>query len=513
MAKPRGVGGREMNPAPLYACVLAREFPAQAMLRLRPGLRERSFAVMDGAPPCEGVCSLNKQARLAGVERGMTRAELAPIPGIDALVRSQAEEAAAKAALLETAGGFSPRIEDQSTDSVFCCVIDITGTGKLFGPPPALAQQIQSHVHALGVTASVAISANFHAAVALARGYPAKVTIIRPGDVRAALAPLALTVLDLSGDQARTFSLWGIRTLAMLADLPEEALIARMGQEGRRLRLAARGALPHLFLPVEAAFTLRERMDLDTPVELLDSLLFVIGVMLGQLIERASSRSLALASVIVTLSLDDGGTHTRTVRPALATNDRQFWLKLLHLDLEAHPPASAVVAVTVTAEPGDTSRVQLGLFAPQLPEPSKLDVTLARLLAVVGEDRVGRAVLEDSHRPDAFRMEPFTVPSSPALVKPLLRQPRPAKRRLRSPENAGVVLRDERPISLTFRARRYSVERAYGPWRMDGDWWLPTLWDARQWDIVARDKDGGLLCCCLVCGSATNTWRIEALYD
>ena len=36
------------------------------------------------------------------------------------LPRSESEEAAAKAALLECAGGFSPRVEDRSEERVFC---------------------------------------------------------------------------------------------------------------------------------------------------------------------------------------------------------------------------------------------------------------------------------------------------------------------------------------------------------------------------------------------------------
>jgi len=126
-------------------------------------------------------------------------------------------------------------------------------------------------------------------------------------------------------------------------------------------------------------------MELDSPVELLDSLLFVVGVMLDQLILRARARILALASVRVILVLDGAGTHTRTVRPALPTNDKQLWIKLLHLDLEAHPPQAPILALTLTAEPGSTSKVQLGLFSPQLPEPGRLDLTLGRIRAIVGE--------------------------------------------------------------------------------------------------------------------------------
>jgi hypothetical protein len=47
---------------------------------------------------------------------------------------------------------------------------------------------------------------------------------------------------------------------------------------------------------------------------------------------------------------------------------------------------------------------QSGLFIPAAPEPVKLELTLARIKAIVGEDRVGSPELMDTHRPDAFRM-------------------------------------------------------------------------------------------------------------
>jgi protein ImuB len=298
----------------------------------------------------------------------------------------------------------------------------------------------------------------------------------------------------------------------MLASLPEKALIARMGQEGKRLRQIACGKMSHLFVPSEPAFTLEERMELEAPVDVLDSVLFVIGVMLEQLILHATMRVLALASVTVTLLLDGGASHSRTVRPALPSNDRQLWIKLLHLDLEAHPPHTAIMAITLTAEPGSKSKVQLGLFTPQSPEPSRLDVTLARIRAIVSEGRVGRAVLKDSHQPDAFRMEPFTISSKP-VVKPFFGCPRPAVRQLRPPERVVVMLRDGRPASFTFRKKHYAVEQAYGPWRINGNWWSPLLWGVQQWDLVALAQDGSFLCCCLVHELAMNCWQMEALYD
>jgi protein ImuB len=500
--------------AELYACVYAKEFPAQAMLRLRQELRQKPCVVMEGEPPLQYACSRNAKAHILGVAHGMTRVEIDTFPSVTVLSRSRAEEAAAKATILECAGTFSPRVEDRSNDHAFLCVIDIAGTEKLFGPSAILAKSVLQHIKALGVVASIAISSNFHAAICLARGRSSRTDVahIASGEESAALASLPLAVLDLSEEHAETFALWGIHTLGMLADLPEKALIARMGQEGKRLRQLARGELPHLFLPMEPDFTLEERMELDTPVELLDSLLFVVGLMLEQLIVRATARILALASVTIILSLEGGASHTRTVRPALPTNDRQLWIKLLHLDLEAHPPQAAILSLTFTAEPGSTSKVQLGLFSPQLPEPARLDVTLARIRAIVGEDCVGRAVLKDTHQPEGFGMEPFTVPTG-AASGPLSTPSRAAMRQLRPAETLRVTLREKQPDAFFFREKRYVVEHVYGPWLMSGGWWGLTTWRLQQWDLVARSNDGSLLCCCLTHELTQGCWQMAALYD
>ncbi len=501
------------KPAELYACLYAREFPAQSLLRLRPEMRERACAIMEGEPPLENVCSLTRKARSLGVERGMTQVEVDTFPDVTALPRSRNEESAAKAVLLECVGGFSPRVEDRSEDSAFLCVLDIAGTKGLFGPPETLARSLLKRVRASGINACVAVSGNFHAAVALARApLPLSVRVVPTGEESTALAALPLTVLDLSEEQAETFSLWGIRTLGMLAALPERELISRIGQSGKRLRQVARGEMPHFFQPVEPVFTLEERMELDSPVEILDALMFVVNPMLEQLILRATARVLALASVSIALTLEGGATHSRCVQPALPTNDRQLWIKLLHLDLESHPPQAAIVEVMLQAEPGSISKVQLGLFTPQMPEPARLDITLARIRAIVGEQNVGCAVLRDTHEPDGFRMEPFRLPSGQSsAMKPAAL--RPAIRKLRPPEPVFVRIANERPTAFVFRELRYFVQEAYGPWVTAGKWWSPSLWECEQWDLAARGQDGAMLCCCLIRDLLRNQWQMAALYD
>lgn len=505
------------KPSEIYACLYAKEFPAQALLRLRPELRSKPCVVMEGEPPLQEVCSLTRKARSLGMACGMTQVEVDTFSEATVLRRSLKEEATVREVLLECTGCYSPRIEnvsgDSSDDRSFLCVLDIAGTTGLFGPPETLARNLLTRVSALGVTACVAVSGNFHAAIAVAKGpLPLSVRVIPTGEESTALASLPLTVLSLTEQQAETFALWGIGTLGMLAALPEKELISRLGQAGKRLHQMARGEMPHLFQPVVPAFTLQERMELESPVEVLDALMFVVNLMLEQLILRATARVLSLASVTITLALEGRATHTRTVRPALPTNDRQLWLKLLHLDLDVHPPQASILAVELNAEPGSTGQVQLGLFSPQLPEASRLDVTLARIRAIVGDENVGRAVLTDTHQLDGFRMEAFSVAAkeSPQITSA---RPRPAMRRLRPAEAVSVTFESERPTAFNFREQRYFVERAYGPWLTGGEWWTATRWGCEQWDLAARAHDGVVICVCLLRDLLRNQWQMVGLYD
>jgi protein ImuB len=210
-----------MTPA-LYACVHAEQFPAQALLRLRTDLATQPVVILDGRPPLQTVCSLNRPARMKGAAAGLTRLDAEAIPGLHLLARSPETEAAARAVLHECAAHFSPRLESVSEGLACACVLDITGTERLFGPPQTLAERLRDALASAGLRTSVSVSANFHTArlkAATTRG----ITVIPPGHQAASLSKLSMNVLRLPEDAAETFTIWGIRTLADLAALPASA--------------------------------------------------------------------------------------------------------------------------------------------------------------------------------------------------------------------------------------------------------------------------------------------------
>jgi protein ImuB len=497
----------------LYACVHASEFPSQALLRLRPDLQSLPVAVLEGRAPLEAVCSMNRHAQRQGAALGMTRLEAEALTsqngGLRLLSRTLQGEAAARAVLLECAANFSPRIEEASRATACSFVLDIAGTERLFGAPRALAERLRNALLAAGFRTSIAVSANFHTARILATALRG-ITVIPAGEEARALANLPITLLAMPEEHTETLALWGIRTLGELAALPEIDLIARLGQRARIERNLALGAHEHAFQPIVAAFSLQEFCEFETPVEQMDSLLFVGARMLDSLALRAATRAMSLACVVVDLALEDGRVHQLTIRPALPSVDRKFLLKLLQLEIAAHPPSAAVVSLTLTAEAGQSSKVQLGLFAPQTPEPSRLDVTIARLKAIAGEDRVGSPVLEDTHRAGSFRMSAFAAENSPCEEKP--DQPRIALRRLRPPLAIRVALSAGQPALFHDGRQSYKIATSFGPWRSSGCWWSLDGWDSDEWDVLA-EWQGAPVACLLVMDRGKQEWRLEAFYD
>jgi protein ImuB len=494
----------------LYACVHAAEFPAQALLRLRPDLEGQPVAVLEGRAPKEYVCAMNRHSQRNGTSLGMTRLDAEAIGGIRLLARSPEGEAAARAVLLECTARFSPRIEEASQGTACAFVLDITGTERLFGRSAQLAERMRSALAAAGFRVSIAVSVNYDTArikAASIRG----VAVIAEGEEAHALAKLPIDSLDLGEEHSETFAAWGIRTLGELAALPEIQLITRLGQSGCTLRERARGVWSHMFQPIESEFSHKEFCQFEDPVEQMDSLLFIGARMIDCLVARAADRALALALLTANMKLEGGGVHQCVLRPAVASVDRKFLLKLLQLEIAAHPPPAAVVSFELAAEAGHSSTVQLGLFAPQTPEPSRLDVTLARLRAMVGDDRVGSPVLEDTHRAGAFCMQGFGLGVKSAAAN--AQGSRMALRRVRPPMPVWVAMNPERPAAFRDRESRYEITAAYGPWKSSGCWWSADEWDVEEWDVLAMRSDGTTIACLLVCDMAHNEWRLEAFFD
>jgi len=402
------------------------------------------------------------------------------------------------ARLLACAQDFSPLVEQTDADTV---ILDIDGLGHLFGSVHEIAHAMARRA---GAPVNIAVASNPDAAFHAASAFTG-ISIVPQGDEAKFLASVPLTLLTPQEEIAETLARWGIRTFHDLAVLPDLGIAARLGEEGVRLQQLARGEGDRPLKPVEATQQFEQQMELEYPLELLEPLMFVLGRLLGDVCARLEEHSLAAIGLRLRLQLENAGEHERSIRLPVPMRSSRVFLKLLELDLEKHPPAAPIVKVYLVAEPAKPRTTQNGLFIPLAPEPEKLELTLARIAAVVGKENVGSPELVDTHRPGAFRM------SAPLQSRLCRAFPRERERAV------ALAIRAFRPplvakvqagfISATGIHGR--ISRQAGPWRTSGDWWSTGAWARDEWDI---ELAGGVLYR-IYCDAQTGRWFVEGSYD
>jgi protein ImuB len=575
----------------MFACIFIPDFSAQAILRFEPELRACPVAVLTGRPPLEKVMALNEKARQAGVEIGTTRSQLEAWGNLVLRARSEVQESSAQAALLDCAQSFSPEVEDTSPGTV---LLNLAGLEPLLGPLPEIAHDLAQRVFQMGLAANVAVAANPDAALLAAHGFPG-VTLIPEGREAEQLGDLPVDVLlesfsfsfssslscnaEESARWAEIFDRWGIRKLRALAALPEVPISERLGQHGLRLRKLARGAAMRNLRGLQPQLIFAESVELEYPIVLLEPLAFLLNRMLEQVCARLRQRALAVQELRLNLELaapqSNGDasfmetaaqalthalpenftgafprTFSRTLRLPTPMLDAKVFLKLLQLDLQAHPPGAPIVKIHLSAEPARPRALQSGLFHPLFPEPEKLELTLARIAGIVGDGRVGSVELLDTHREGAFAVRHFAPmelsaaePQAKREVKHEVKQPENRKpnmsvskpddagelkedaqekmsavialRLFRPPLAAAVTVREAKPVLLRCIERDDLVGEIVwtaGPWRSSGDWSEPEGWSRDEWDIAVA-VESGLALYRLVQDKLSENWFLEGMYD
>ncbi len=529
-----------------FACIFVPNFPVAAVFRAEPELRARAVAIFEGKPPMEKIFAVNESAGRMGIAPGMSKAQAELCSELALRPRSPLQEIAAHAALLDGAQSFSPCVEDAAADTV---ILDLAGMESLFGALPQIAQNLFRRAAEFGLDANVAVAANPDAAVLAARGFSG-VTVIPAGKEAETLGALSLEVLfsemkDGAKDEAKddakksarlleTLDRWGIRNLRALAALPAVSLSERLGQEGLRLQQLARGAASRTLVPVEAPPIFEEGVELEHPIVLLEPLAFLLNRLLENICARLASRALQTQELRLTLQLDafsklDQKAHDnhqstiinqqfqRTLTFPLPMLDAKLFLKLLQLDLNAHPPGAPILKIHLAAEPARPRSAQGGLFQPPSPEPEKLELTLARIAGLVGEARVGALELLDTHRAEGFRMRRFVPEATVKKTSPPEKEVSAvaALRRFRPPLKVAVTF-ENGELTHIVCSRKKDVQGSIlwkaGPWRSSGDWWEREAWARDEWDIAVQNAEEVALYR-LVHDLLGGGWFVDGMYD
>ena len=521
------------------ACFYVPMFVLAARLRSEPDLLNEAVGIVEGNGSNAHIVAATRRARKKGIQPGLSLAQArALLPKLIARGRDSECERTAQEALLEVAETFSPRVEDAGEGVVF---LDVTGMERHFdfgsresgvggrsndvdsslsdsrlpapdSPETLLARAALRACDAVSLPARVGIAASKLAA-RVAAELPKSPTVVAPGEEATFLAPLPLTRLSPELEAAAMLQRFGLASIGDLAKLPESEIASRLGEVGRELHWAARGIDPRPLMPRPLPPEFREGMELEWPLVALEPFLFIANAALDRLSKRMEIQGFACKRLEFTLTLDPEGFDARGIDMPAPTRDVKTMLTLMRLDLEKTPPGAPVVGFSFVAHPDRPRRAQLSLFGPSAVSPEKLATTIAKLVSILGDGRVGMPMTVDGHLPERYAINVFSPPPppdmkrTPARGRGLLavrtfRPPIPIEVTTREAEGDDVQIAsirsladeisDTRPPTPNSRPRvevgtkidiAGTVRICSGPWRIEEGWWSERPDIREYWDV------------------------------
>ncbi|MEY2545734.1 MAG: protein ImuB, partial [Verrucomicrobiota bacterium] len=246
--------------------------------------------------------------------------------------------------------------------------------------------------------------------------------------------------------------------------------------------------------------------EFEHEVETIDPLLFMLRRFLEQIATRLNAIYLVADELTLQLSFSNRTEYERVFKIPQPTNDVDLLFRMLHTHLENFKSEHAITAILLDARPTKPASQQFGLFETALRNPMQLSETLARLIALLGNDRVGTPQVEETHRPDAFHMEPFQWNGGTTSVSSQTYSA-PALRRFRPDIPMSILCDVDLPIHARSSELTGEVSAQTGPYFLSGNWWDEKSWSRAEWDIelntgaVAR------------CHQDERHWHLDGIYD
>ena len=312
---------------------------------------------------------------------------------------------------------------------------------------------------------------------------------------------------------------WGIHTVGQLAALSRDDLAARLGCRAVELWERAIGRAERMLKLVSPPESFVESFEFENEIETSEPLLFMLRRFLQQLATRLNAiylvaKELRLRITFSGSSQDEfGGTnkshYERVFKIPQPTNSEEVLFRMLHTHLENFTSKHPIIAVELEAQPSKPVRQQFRLFETALRDPAQLHETLARLVGLLGAERVGTPVLEETHRPDAFRMEPFRweFPDRARTAANSSDDRRIPLRRFRKQVKATMLLENNRPAHLRSGETEGITVAQDGPFPISGNWWDEQAWARVEWDV---ELENGTVA---RCHCDNDGWAVDGIYD
>lgn len=269
--------------------------------------------IVGGTADKRGVVSTaSYEARLYGVHSAMPSAQAARLcpDAIWAPSRFDRYHEVSRA-IVAVFERLTPFVQQVSVDEAY---LDVTPTAHRPTDPLDVAGTIQAEVDAMGLSCSIGVATcKTVAKIASDADKPHGITVVRPGDEGAFLAPLSVRALPgVGAATAERLRIAGIRTLGELAALDDASAHQLIGSSGHELVRRARGIDDRPVHDPDAVKSVSNEHTFSTDVRTRAE----IESALRKLVERVSERlrHKGLQGRTATVKLRYADFTTRTVR-------------------------------------------------------------------------------------------------------------------------------------------------------------------------------------------------------
>ncbi|HMC53544.1 MAG TPA: hypothetical protein VKH19_00105 [Gemmatimonadaceae bacterium] len=534
----------------------AEECSSTADATPEPHWDARPIVVTDGAPNRPRLKSVSAAAAREGIRAGMTLSEARALCGsVEVLTWN---DAAIEAATIETSALFlhaSPQVTPVAgTPGMWW--IGATGLATHGASPKqrerALVQMLASlarswHPHARIALADSCVAARAATWTSTPRAEP--VCIVPAGRDASFLDTAPLALLPLDDEMRDALRALGIRTIGGLADLDAGDVEQRWGDAGLTAWRLAHGDDPRRPVLARPDAQPHVEMELGLPAETMEPVLFLARPAIENLVSQVVSEGRAIASLAVTLTLDDARGALPTPDPAARTAPGPRQPHTVTREIRMPRPlarpaplfercrgllsqwtlTAPVIALRLTVRiTSPLTGEQGNLLDTSWRDPGAADAALERVRAELGPNVVVKPHASDGYTPErsgGWREEPGAGSDEPGATAmtaasrlpvhdaaaPRSRLPAPvlaehALRLLEAAERVDVD-RDVAPRRIVWRGRAIAITNAIGPERLSGDWWRDGY--SRDYWRCESDADLGDL---MVYHDAAGWW-VQGWYD
>ena len=400
MIRPERVWSRIVAHADMDAFYAAIEQLDDASLRGRP--------LLIGPPSARGVVlTASYEARPYGVGSAMPMAQARRMCPDAVIIPPRFDRyQEVSATVMRVFSDFSPDVEALSLDEAF---LDMTGSEQLFGDPESIGRRLKAAISEAtgGLTASVGLSATKYVAkVASACQKPDGLTVVRPEEAKAWLAPLPVSWLWGAGPktQARLHQL-GLHTIGDVADADPRFLSVKLGRAGVHFHTLAHAKDPRPVIGGRASKSIGSEHTLDEDVREKAEIKFHLRRSADTIGRRLRKKSYVAFGVGIKLKTTEFQMLSRQHRLSEPTDVAEQLYSvgvdlLSHID---HPGPFRLIGMVAYDLVDIDDVVQLDLFS-TLARQRKLEVAIDGLADRFGTNVVHRA--DDLNKPPGTRLAP-----------------------------------------------------------------------------------------------------------